>query len=132
MFTRLAGRASAGGICRVRNAVIIAGPTDRIVDRLARRQKTKTIRPSVIVRAAIGLLTAQVNRVRSVVGGSRTTLVWTILTNHDASGEWMIVGRKADGVSVPVPSGESLDILVEHQNVGRKWVVRSECTARPC
>ena len=57
-----------------------------LLHHLGGRQEAVAIRPSVIVRAAIGVLAAQLKRVRGVVGGSCTPLVRPVLTNEDSSG----------------------------------------------
>src|SRR6185437_12360816 len=103
------GRTFAGGIARIKHAEVIAGPADRIEHRLARRQESETVRPTVIVRRAVRILFRQMQIVRSAVGRTRAAFVGTVLADDHAAGEWMIVGRKTDGITVAVSPRERLD-----------------------
>src|SRR5215475_9692697 len=61
---------------------IIARPTERIEHRLARRQKAEPIRPSVIIRGAVGVLARHMQRVGSAVGGARASFIRAVLADE--------------------------------------------------
>src|SRR5439155_26986795 len=103
------GSAVAGRIGSVKRAKVIARPTDRIEDRLARCQESEPIGPSVIVRTAIGILSSQMQPVRGAVRGARAPLVRAVLADEHPSVQGMIVWREPDGVTIPVPPREGLD-----------------------
>ena len=63
----------------------------------------------MIVRRAVSILSRQLQRVRSTVGWTGTTLVRAVLANQQPSGQRMIRGRKADGITVAVSPRERLD-----------------------
>ena len=96
-------------IGRIEYAQIIAGAADRVEDGLARSQESEAVRPSVIVRGSIGILSRELQRVRSTVGWTSASLVRAILADEHASCQRMIVGCKADGVAIAISPRERLD-----------------------
>src|SRR4030095_6364531 len=83
-------------IRRIEYAQVIARTTDRVENCLARRKESESVRPSVIVGRAVGILWSDVQSVGSAVGGAGTAFVRTVLADEHRALQRMIVGSKSD------------------------------------
>jgi len=63
----------------------------------------------VIDRRAVGVLLVDGEHFRRAVRRPRSAFVGTVLSNQQLAGQWMIIGREADRVAVPVPPPHRLD-----------------------
>ena len=91
-------------------AQIIAGPADRIVHRLARREPAIAIGPAVIVWRAVGILATKMQFLRGIVGGPIASLVSAVHPGKDPPVQRMTLWRKADRVRIPIPPREGLNV----------------------
>src|SRR5437879_1612634 len=89
--------------------IVIARASDGIENRLSRIQEAEPIRPTVVIRAAVGILSREVEAVGGVVGWPRAPLVFAVLSHKQSALQGMVARREPNAVGVSVPPRDGLD-----------------------